>query len=124
MRISDWSSDVCSSDLAYSGSSLGQPVADRLTLLGLPTDSAQTIGFVLVIGLVTYASLIVGELVPKQFALHGGAITDAIDLQVHGVARRHAFDHIVDHVSRHRSEERRVGEECVRPGSSRCSQAF
>src|SRR3546814_139324 len=54
---------------AYSGSSLGQPVADRLTLLGLPTDSAQTIGFALVIGLVTYASLIVGELVPKQFAL-------------------------------------------------------
>src|SRR3546814_238057 len=54
---------------AYSGSSLGQPVADRLTLLGLPTDSAQTIGFALVIGLVPYASLIVGELVPKQFAL-------------------------------------------------------
>src|SRR3546814_5249055 len=54
---------------AYSGSSLGQPVADRLTLLGLPPDSAQTIGFALVIGLVTYASLIVGELVPTQVAL-------------------------------------------------------
>src|SRR3546814_8941114 len=40
---------------AYSGSSPGQPVADRLTLLGLPPDSAQTIGFALVIGLVTYA---------------------------------------------------------------------
>src|SRR3546814_7460573 len=51
---------------AYSGSSLGQPVADRLTLLGLPPDSAQTIGFALVIGLVTYASLIVGELVPRS----------------------------------------------------------
>ena len=32
-------------------------------------DTTATIGFVLVIGVTTYASLIIGELVPKQFAL-------------------------------------------------------
>jgi putative hemolysin len=54
---------------AYSGASLGGPVAERLMLLGLEPDTASTAGFVLVIVLTTYASLIIGELVPKQFAL-------------------------------------------------------
>ena len=54
---------------AYSGSSLGGPVAARLQGLGLAPDTARTAALVLVIGLTTYASLIVGELVPKQFAL-------------------------------------------------------
>jgi putative hemolysin len=54
---------------AYSGASLGGPVAQRLAALGLDPDTAQTAGFALVIVLTTYASLIVGELVPKQFAL-------------------------------------------------------
>lgn len=54
---------------AYSGAALGGPVADRLVLLGVPADSAEEIGFGLVIALTTYLSLIIGELVPKQFAL-------------------------------------------------------
>jgi putative hemolysin len=54
---------------AYSGASLGGPVAQRLLLLGVPPEYAQTIGFILVIVLTTYASLVIGELVPKQFAL-------------------------------------------------------
>lgn len=54
---------------AYSGASLGAPAGERLALLGLKPDTAHTLGFVIVIGLTTYASLIVGELVPKQFAL-------------------------------------------------------
>jgi putative hemolysin len=54
---------------AYSGASLGSPVAERLQLLGLERELAQTLGFAVVIILTTYASLIVGELVPKQFAL-------------------------------------------------------
>ena len=54
---------------AYSGSSLGGPTAARLQALGLSAETAQTAGFALVIGLTTYASLIIGELVPKQFAL-------------------------------------------------------
>jgi putative hemolysin len=54
---------------AYSGSTLGGPVAERLEYLGLPGKWAGTTGFGIVIGITTYLSLVVGELVPKQFAL-------------------------------------------------------
>lgn len=54
---------------AYSGASLGGPVGQRLALLGLEPVLAGTIGFWIVIILTTYASLVIGELVPKQFAL-------------------------------------------------------
>ncbi|MDZ3831777.1 MAG: hemolysin family protein [Sphingopyxis sp.] len=55
---------------AYSGASLGEPVGERLQpLFGLDTETATTAGFAVVIALTTYASLIAGELVPKQFAL-------------------------------------------------------
>jgi putative hemolysin len=56
---------------AFSGASLGGPVAERLARLGLDPKTAETAGFVLVILLTTYASLVIGELVPKQFALRG-----------------------------------------------------
>jgi putative hemolysin len=54
---------------AYSGASLGTPVSQRLALLGIDPDTAQTLGFGLVIVVTTFASLVIGELVPKQFAL-------------------------------------------------------
>jgi putative hemolysin len=54
---------------AYSGSSLGGPVGDRLARLGIDPETSATLGFTIVIILVTYASLVIGELVPKQFAL-------------------------------------------------------
>src|SRR5690606_26272849 len=54
---------------AYSGASLGGPVAERIARLGVDPVHARTISLTLVIGLTTYVSLIVGELVPKQFAL-------------------------------------------------------
>jgi putative hemolysin len=54
---------------AYSGASLGGPAGERIARLGLAPDTAYTTGFALVIIVTTYASLIVGELVPKQFAL-------------------------------------------------------
>ncbi len=54
---------------AYSGSTLGGPVGERLAMTGLDPETAQTLGFAIVIILTTYASLIIGELVPKQFAL-------------------------------------------------------
>lgn len=54
---------------AYSGASLGGPVGERIAALGVAPNLAENIGFAVVIGLTTYASLIVGELVPKQFAL-------------------------------------------------------
>ncbi len=54
---------------AYSGASLGGPVAERIELLGVEHDLAQNLGFGAVIVLTTYFSLVIGELVPKQFAL-------------------------------------------------------
>ncbi|WP_228242489.1 hemolysin family protein [Porphyrobacter sp. GA68] len=54
---------------AYSGASLGGPVGDRLADMGIAARVAGEIGFALVIGLTTYFSLVVGELVPKQLAL-------------------------------------------------------
>ncbi len=57
---------------AYSGASLGGPVGDRLMRLGIEAQLAQTVGFALVIGVTTFASLVIGELVPKQIALRSG----------------------------------------------------
>ena len=54
---------------AYSGATLGPPTGERLELLGLSPDLAENVGFALVIAVTTYLSLIIGELVPKQFAL-------------------------------------------------------
>lgn len=54
---------------AYSGASLGGPTGERLAALGLPGEWAPIVGFVLVIAITTYLSLVVGELVPKQLAL-------------------------------------------------------
>jgi putative hemolysin len=54
---------------AYSGASLGAPVGQRLALFGVEPETASTVGFALVIVATTFVSLIVGELVPKQFAL-------------------------------------------------------
>lgn len=54
---------------AYSGASLGAPVGQRLDWMGLSAGLAETLGFTIVIGITTYASLVIGELVPKQIAL-------------------------------------------------------
>src|SRR5579872_1641273 len=54
---------------AFSGASLGEPVAERLELVGLRPTTAHTVGFGLVIVLTTYFSLVIGEIVPKQIAL-------------------------------------------------------
>lgn len=54
---------------AYSGEALGGPTAARLEALGVNHDTAGTLGFALVIGITTFVSLIIGELVPKQIAL-------------------------------------------------------
>ena len=63
---------------AYSGASLGTPVAQRLALLGIDPETAQSLGFGLVIVVTTFASLVVGELVPKQFALRSPEAIAAI----------------------------------------------
>jgi len=54
---------------AVSGATLGEPVGERIATLGVDPETAANIGFVLMIGMTTYFSLVVGELVPKQLAL-------------------------------------------------------
>ncbi len=54
---------------AFSGATLGLRLANRLAALGLPHPAAEAIGVGVVVAVITYVSLIVGELVPKQIAL-------------------------------------------------------
>lgn len=54
---------------AFSGATLGARLAGELTAWGMDPDTAQTLGVGSVVLLLTYLSLIVGELVPKQLAL-------------------------------------------------------
>ena len=54
---------------AYSGAELGGPAGERIEALGVSHETAGALGFAIVIGVTTFVSLIIGELVPKQFAL-------------------------------------------------------
>jgi putative hemolysin len=54
---------------AFSGATLGQRLAEWLAELGLPSRVADVVGVGIVVTVITYATLIVGELVPKQVAL-------------------------------------------------------
>ena len=54
---------------AFSGATLGARLAAQLALWGLDAELAQTLGVGGVVLLLTYLSLIIGELVPKQLAL-------------------------------------------------------
>jgi putative hemolysin len=54
---------------AYSGATLAQRLDTGLEALGMPTVVAEPVAFILVVSIITYLSLIVGELVPKQVAL-------------------------------------------------------
>ncbi|MFT8246291.1 hemolysin family protein [Roseomonas sp. BN140053] len=54
---------------AYSGEALGGRLAALLRDQGVPQNLADPIGFGVVIALVTFLSIVIGELVPKRFAL-------------------------------------------------------
>ncbi len=54
---------------AFSGATLGQRLSEWLAEKGVPGSAADALGVGLVVALITYGSLIVGELVPKQIAL-------------------------------------------------------
>ncbi|MDX2204254.1 MAG: hemolysin family protein [Hyphomicrobiaceae bacterium] len=54
---------------AYSGETFGVHATNALQGLGLPDSIAGPVGYGLVIAVVTYLSVIVGELVPKSLAL-------------------------------------------------------
>jgi putative hemolysin len=54
---------------AFSGATLGLRVSLWLETQGVANDIAEPLGVGIVVALITYGSLIVGELVPKQIAL-------------------------------------------------------
>ena len=54
---------------AFSGAALSQSFDEVLEGWGVPTRVAEPLAYVLVIGLITYLSVIIGELVPKHLAL-------------------------------------------------------
>src|SRR3546814_12162772 len=99
MRISDWSSDVCSSDLEQLGSAVYGPVyaesAARVQYQNKDPRGWQEFA----------ASLAAHDALGSALTLRGVQ------------AERPALDSMAD-----RSEERRVGKECVSTGRSRLSQ--
>src|SRR3546814_2825101 len=96
MRISDWSSDVCSSDLALALGQAGFLVAQAVA-----------------------AHDLVGELLAAEH-LFAAVQAAAVAQDVERGHRRADVDHRHDAVIRDvRSEERRVGNECVRTCRSR-----
>src|SRR5690606_11418221 len=54
---------------AFSGATLGARLGSVLAAAGLPAQYADATGVGIVVALITYGSLVVGELVPKQIAL-------------------------------------------------------
>ncbi|MCO6387624.1 hemolysin family protein [Aliihoeflea sp. 40Bstr573] len=54
---------------AFSGATLGQRLSVWLLEAGIPASVANPLGVGIVVALITYGSLIIGELVPKQIAL-------------------------------------------------------
>ncbi|WP_342361635.1 hemolysin family protein [Terrarubrum flagellatum] len=54
---------------AFSGATLGDRLSAALADAGLPPGAAYVLGVGVVVTLITYLSLIIGELVPKQIAL-------------------------------------------------------
>ena len=54
---------------AFSGATLGERLGETLIDYGVPYRMAGAIGVGIVVAVITYGSLIIGELVPKQIAL-------------------------------------------------------
>ncbi|MHB2264166.1 hemolysin family protein [Aliihoeflea sp. PC F10.4] len=54
---------------AFSGATLGLRLSEWLLTLGVPASAANPLGVGVVVAIITYGSLIIGELVPKQIAL-------------------------------------------------------
>src|SRR3546814_19797071 len=102
MRISDWSSDVCSSDLLKSCQNVFKLAAlGRLERLGLQLFERSHAQF--------------DKQRPRHFIVGKKGAVTCLDIP-HGGFRQGGHE-----PAGNRSEERRVGKECVRTGRSRWS---
>ena len=59
---------------AYSGTVFGDALAGRLIAAGMPEHIADPLAYGSVIAVITYLSLVIGELVPKQIALRNAEL--------------------------------------------------
>src|SRR3546814_14232853 len=103
MRISDWSSDVCSSDLT--------------------TIGVQGIVAPFGVGQLFYNGIFQN---PAAYSISGGVLTFTEALPVAGIVTIIAVFRSADQITDSdqlftKIEERRVGKECVSPCRSRCS---
>jgi putative hemolysin len=72
----------------YSGAKFAEPLQERLQAWPLLARHAEVVAFGVVVLIVTYLSLVVGELVPKRWALaHPERIAAAVALPMEWVAR-------------------------------------
>src|SRR3546814_14152313 len=116
MRISDWSSDVCSSDLRHPTQRFAIGVFERR-----PGKRLITVGADCAVGKMYTALAIERELRRRSIAADFRATGQTGILIVGaGVSVDAVISDFVAAAAR--SEERRVGKECVRTGRSRWSQ--
>src|SRR3546814_16423867 len=112
MRISDWSSDVCSSDLCWLKESREQTLDHR------PACFETRLSALLSMRVVLCATKNLPH--PEEAdraAARAGVSKDA----QRGCNCRQVPRHALSHAAAVRSEERRVGKECVSTGRSRWS---
>ncbi len=70
---------------AFGAASLAGPLSGALTRVGLPDSVSYSLSFGILIALITYLSLVVGELVPKRLALND---PEGIAMSVAGLMSR------------------------------------
>src|SRR3546814_19892632 len=115
MRISDWSSDVCSSDLARRvGERDGPALGVTVGLLAAGGGGGIAVERLAHLGALLVGHDPEGEVDVADADRRAGAGDPVLDLVSHGAAGHGERD-------RERSEERRVGKECVRTCRSRWS---
>src|SRR3546814_19154988 len=115
MRISDWSSDVCSSDLAPTSARGGSTPKNCFARFRRSADRRKRIGLCRVLAvdpLIFELEIAFARRELVEFA-RGEAARGIADL---------AFEPL--EAADERSEERRVGQECVRPCRSRGSPEY
>src|SRR3546814_14010277 len=110
MRISDWSSDVCSSDLARHGAHEALLLEQRHGLADRRAADAENLGEL---------TLVQPDLVAMAIDVHlrDRPLQRLVSLGAEDGRRIDGFDRELQ--DRFRSEERSVGTECVRTGRYR-----
>ncbi|NIP52823.1 MAG: DUF21 domain-containing protein, partial [Gammaproteobacteria bacterium] len=72
----------------FGGATLAEDLAAVLEIIGIPVQYSETIGVVVVVAVITYLSLVIGELVPKNVALQNAErVAMAVALLMYRLSR-------------------------------------